>query len=223
MFGIAGGGHEGREPIEAGEDAVLDRARLDRARPADDARHAEAALEDGALGGLERRHAAVGPGEHLGAVVGGEDRRWCCRPRRCRPGASAARRCCRPSAPCRPPPDRSWSCCSSSPGTSGTRNVQTCMRVVLCQTKNGLPSFLALSMKSLEVFDQHLVEGRHVVLGLRTACRACSARWTCPGTAAAGPHPRSSACRPCPSAACSVGSSVSVAQQCTRLRGPYLL
>src|SRR6516162_6079548 len=30
------------------------------------------------------------------------------------------------------------------------RNVQTCMRVVLCQTKNGLPSLLALSMKSLE-------------------------------------------------------------------------
>ena len=30
------------------------------------------------------------------------------------------------------------------------RNVQTCMRVVLCQTKNGLRSRLALSMKSLE-------------------------------------------------------------------------
>src|SRR5215472_3683624 len=30
------------------------------------------------------------------------------------------------------------------------RNVQTCIRVVLCQTKNGLPSFLALSMKSDE-------------------------------------------------------------------------
>src|SRR6516162_8281055 len=30
------------------------------------------------------------------------------------------------------------------------RNVQTCMRVVLCQTKNGLPSLLALSMKSLD-------------------------------------------------------------------------
>src|SRR4029453_18300216 len=30
------------------------------------------------------------------------------------------------------------------------RKVQTCMRVVLCQTKNGLPSPLALSMKSLE-------------------------------------------------------------------------
>src|SRR6266568_953140 len=33
----------------------------------------------------------------------------------------------------------------------GDRNVQTCMRVVLCQTKNGLPSFLALSMKSHEL------------------------------------------------------------------------
>src|SRR4029450_8574853 len=32
----------------------------------------------------------------------------------------------------------------------GARNVQTCMRVVLCQTKKGLPSFLALSMKSDE-------------------------------------------------------------------------
>src|SRR5262249_6841247 len=30
------------------------------------------------------------------------------------------------------------------------RKVQTCMRVVLCQTKNGLLSFLALSMKSEE-------------------------------------------------------------------------
>src|SRR5437870_8177853 len=33
----------------------------------------------------------------------------------------------------------------------GDRNVQTCMRVVLCQTKNGLPSFFALSMNSQEV------------------------------------------------------------------------
>src|SRR5262245_7450499 len=31
------------------------------------------------------------------------------------------------------------------------RNVQTCMRVVLCQTKNGLPSFLALSMNAFEL------------------------------------------------------------------------
>src|SRR6476620_6759768 len=36
----------------------------------------------------------------------------------------------------------------------GDRNVQTCMRVVLCQTKNGLPSCLALSMKSLEALTK---------------------------------------------------------------------
>ena len=39
----------------------------------DDARHAEAALEHRALGGAERRHAAVGPSEDFCAVVGGED------------------------------------------------------------------------------------------------------------------------------------------------------
>ena len=41
---VAGGGAQRGEPVEAGEDAVLDRARLDLARPADDARHAEAAF-----------------------------------------------------------------------------------------------------------------------------------------------------------------------------------
>src|ERR1700730_7266451 len=35
------------------------------------------------------------------------------------------------------------------------RNVQTCMRVVLCQTKNGFPSLLALSMKSLEALTNN--------------------------------------------------------------------
>src|SRR6476659_8100481 len=70
---IAGSGQESRKPVEAGEDAVLDRARLDVARPARDARHPEAAFHDGALGGLERRHAAVGPGEHFRPVVRGED------------------------------------------------------------------------------------------------------------------------------------------------------
>src|SRR5437667_86055 len=35
--GVAGGGHEGREPVEAREDSILDRARLDVARPARDA------------------------------------------------------------------------------------------------------------------------------------------------------------------------------------------
>ena len=41
---VAGRRQQGGEPIEAGEDAVLDRARLDLARPADDGRRAEAAF-----------------------------------------------------------------------------------------------------------------------------------------------------------------------------------
>ena len=44
--------------------------------------------------------------------------------------------------------------CSASPRICCERNVQTCMRVVLCQTKNGLPSFLALSMKSRDALTK---------------------------------------------------------------------
>ena len=70
---IAGGGEEGREPIHAGEDAVLHGVRRDVAGPASDARHAEAAFHDRPFALRERRRAAIGPGEHFGAVVGGED------------------------------------------------------------------------------------------------------------------------------------------------------
>src|SRR5256714_3561912 len=61
------GGQQSGKPVEAGDKSVLDGARLDPARPADDTRHAEAALTDGALGVLERGHAAIRPGEHLRA------------------------------------------------------------------------------------------------------------------------------------------------------------
>ena len=70
---IAGGGEEGRQPVQAGEDAVLHRVRRHMAGPAQDAGHAEAAFEDGSLGLRERRLTAIGPGEDFGAVVGGED------------------------------------------------------------------------------------------------------------------------------------------------------
>ena len=73
MFGIAGGGDEGREPVEPGDDAVLDLAGRHLARPADHRRHAEAAFHDRALALRERRLSAIRPGEDLGAVVGGED------------------------------------------------------------------------------------------------------------------------------------------------------
>jgi len=62
-----------RQPIEPGNQAILDGASLDLARPADDRRDPEAAFEDGTLGRAERRHAAVRPGEDFRTVVGGED------------------------------------------------------------------------------------------------------------------------------------------------------
>src|SRR5262249_11125737 len=62
---VARGGTERREPVQAGEDTVFDRARLDLARPAGDARHPEAAFVTRSLLPLERRVAAVRPGERL--------------------------------------------------------------------------------------------------------------------------------------------------------------
>ena len=64
--------HERGEPIEAGENAVFHRSFFDVMRPTGDARDAEAAFHDRAFGGAEGGHAAIGPGEHFGAVVGGE-------------------------------------------------------------------------------------------------------------------------------------------------------
>src|SRR5205085_6273211 len=63
--GVAGGCEERRKPVEPGDDAVLDLAGRDLARPADDRRHAEAALHHGALALRERRLAAVRPREDL--------------------------------------------------------------------------------------------------------------------------------------------------------------
>src|SRR4029077_16618548 len=64
--GIACGGDQRGEPVEAWEVAGLDRARLDLAGPAGNRGGAEATLVDRALLSLERRVAAVGPGESLG-------------------------------------------------------------------------------------------------------------------------------------------------------------
>ena len=52
--GVAGGGEQGRKPVEPGEDAVLDLAGRHLARPAQDGRHAEAAFECRALAAGER-------------------------------------------------------------------------------------------------------------------------------------------------------------------------
>src|SRR5215468_182869 len=70
--GVARRGHEGGQPIEPRDDAVLDPARGNTARPADDARHPEAPFEPRALAACERRLASVRPRKVLGAVVGAE-------------------------------------------------------------------------------------------------------------------------------------------------------
>src|SRR5208283_3897284 len=70
---VAGRGHERREPVEPGEEPIFDLAGGHLPRPADDARYAEASLHHGPLGSGEGRLAAIGPGEVLRAVVGGED------------------------------------------------------------------------------------------------------------------------------------------------------
>src|SRR5215475_8844966 len=70
--GIAGSSHKRREPVETGKDSILNRARLDVPGPARNARYAETAFADRALGVLERSHPAIRPGEHFRAVVCGE-------------------------------------------------------------------------------------------------------------------------------------------------------
>src|SRR5262249_47747786 len=68
---LAGRGQQCRQHVLVSDELVGDCARLDDSRPADDARHAPAALPVGALLAAERRGATVRPGEDLSPVVGG--------------------------------------------------------------------------------------------------------------------------------------------------------
>src|SRR6516165_5663757 len=70
---LAGGSDQRRRPVLGGEDVVDLDARRHQAGPAYHRGHAIAALPVGVLLAAERRRAAVGPGERLGAVVGGVD------------------------------------------------------------------------------------------------------------------------------------------------------
>ena len=142
---VAGGGEEGGEPVQAGEDAVLHRVRRDMAGPAQDARHAEAAFHDRPFALRERRRSAIGPGEEFGAVVGREDD----------DGvvvlahvlellhheADVVIELGHAGFLFRPAVLRVAHLLILS-----ERCVTMCMRVGLSQQKNGLPSFLALSM-----------------------------------------------------------------------------
>src|SRR6516225_8841700 len=95
------------------------------------------------------------------------------------------------------------------------------MRVVLCQTKNGLFSFFALSMKSQELLTS--TSSKVVMSYLAFGMMSCMlGTFDMSGYGASGPSSTIFCLPILPQRGISVASSVSVAQQCTRLRGPYL-
>src|SRR5207247_3403644 len=103
------------------------------------------------------------------------------------------------------------------------RKIQTCMRVVLCQTKNGLLSFLALSMKSHEALAN---TGSKVVMlyfAFRNGRSCMFGTLDMSGNGGSGPSFTTFCLPTLPQRGSTVESSVSVAQQWTRLRGPNLL
>src|SRR3954469_22853889 len=97
------------------------------------------------------------------------------------------------------------------------------MRVVLCQTKNGLSSFLALSMNSQEVLTRTSSKVVMSYFAFRNgrSCMFCTLDMSAKG--GRGPSSTTFCLPTLPQRGISVLSSVSVAQQCTRLRGPYVL
>src|SRR5262245_57191559 len=103
----------------------------------------------------------------------------------------------------------------------GERNVQTCMRVVLCQTKNGLFSFFAMSMNSQELLTS---TSSNVVMSYLcfTPIGCMLGTLAISGYGGSGPSSTMRCLPTLPQRGITVGSSTSVAQECTRLRGPNL-
>src|SRR5262245_1226582 len=86
------------------------------------------------------------------------------------------------------------------------------MRVVLCQTKNGLPSFLAFSIKAKS-------EAKNTS---STVSMLSLAFGSSPGCGGKGPSSWILCLPILPQRGCTVGSSASAVQQWRTLRGPYL-
>src|SRR5262245_41351487 len=95
----------------------------------------------------------------------------------------------------------------------GDRNVQTCIRVVLCQTKNGLPSCFALSMNAQELLTSSSSNVVMLCLAFRNGMSCMLATLDMSGNGGSGPS-STTFCLPIfPQRGISVGSSTSVAQQ----------
>src|SRR5262244_858168 len=103
------------------------------------------------------------------------------------------------------------------------RNVQMCMRVVLCQTKNGLPSRFALSIKSLDALTKTSSKVVMSYFAFRNGRSCMFGTFAMSGNGGRGPS-STILCLPIlPQRGISVGSSWSVAKLWITLRGPYLL
>src|SRR5215471_19034377 len=97
------------------------------------------------------------------------------------------------------------------------------MRVVLCQTKNGLPACLALSMKSHEALTSTGSKEVMSYFAFRNGTSCMLGTLDMSGNGGSGPS-SSTFCLPTlPQRGITVESSASCAQQCTKLRGPYVL
>src|SRR5436309_5593554 len=70
---VASSSEERGKPVQAGENAVLNRVCQNVPGPAQDARHAETAFEDRAFALRERGSAAIVPRKEFGAIVRSKD------------------------------------------------------------------------------------------------------------------------------------------------------
>src|SRR5215510_14321149 len=92
----------------------------------------------------------------------------------------------------------------------GERNVQMCMRVVLCQTKNGLPAAFASSMNLHELLTS---SSSNVVMSYLclTPMGCMLGTFDMSGNGASGPSSVIFCLPTLPQRGCSVSSSLSVA------------
>src|SRR5262245_47695945 len=96
------------------------------------------------------------------------------------------------------------------------RNVKTCIRVELCQTKKGLPSFFALSMKSQECLTSTSSMVVMSYFAFKNGMSCMFGTFDIFGYGGSGPSSTIFCLPTLPQRGITVGSSVSVAQQCTK-------
>src|SRR5262249_28126372 len=95
------------------------------------------------------------------------------------------------------------------------RKVQTCMRVVLCQTKNGLLACFALYMNSQDCLTSTSSKVVMSYFAFRNGMSCMFGTFDMSGKGGSGPSSTIRCLPTLPQRGISVSSSLSVAQQCT--------